>query len=72
MMSPVPGEDGSTRSVSIATSTARTSSRDAPKRSGSVLLLEHVHRHARRVFDLGAGDGRLLALLQADRQFRVS
>ncbi len=30
------------------------------------MLLEHVSRSARRVLDLGTGDGRLLALLQAD------
>ncbi len=39
-----------------------------PRRAeGESVLLEHVPRNARRILDLGTGDGRLLALLQVDR-----
>jgi SAM-dependent methyltransferase len=39
-----------------------------PRRSeGESVLLEHVPREARRILDLGTGNGRLLALLQIDR-----
>jgi len=40
-----------------------------PRRAeGESVLLEHVPQAARRILDLGTGDGRLLALLQIDRR----
>lgn len=42
---------------------------EVPRRAeGESVLLDHVPRDARRILDLGTGDGRLLALLQIDRR----
>ncbi len=39
-----------------------------PRRAeGERVLLDHIPQSAHRILDLGTGDGRLLALLQADR-----
>ena len=39
---------------------------------GESVLLEHVPLAARRILDLGTGDGRLLALVRADRPASVA
>jgi tRNA (cmo5U34)-methyltransferase len=38
---------------------------------GEAVLLDFVPRDARRILDLGTGDGRLLALLRIDRPRRA-
>jgi len=61
----VPGEEW-TNSDCVARYLNRAD--EFPHRTeGERVLLEHVPRHVRRILDLGTGDGRLLALLQADR-----
>jgi tRNA (cmo5U34)-methyltransferase len=63
----MPGEEWTTDARKVHRYLGRAD--EFPHRAeGESVLLEHVPRNARRILDLGTGDGRLLALLRGDRQ----
>ena len=63
---PVPGEEWTADEGKVRRYLERAD--EFPHRlEGEGVLLDHVPKEARRVLDLGTGDGRLLALLQAGR-----